>query len=293
MPCVSDHSQATTRLGSKREDLAMTGDLATRSDAFLLFEATRHRDEAGWFVQHPTRSDFRVGNLFVLDGPPRPGELGELLERWHADFAGLPDVSRVLLQWETPGDEVPFERDALAGAGARLGLALDCGVVMHARILIAPPQVAAVRFGPLVTDDHWVQLLDLQLEGIVDRRTRDFWSWRFASLRSLVTSGAGTWWGAFEDEELISTGGLFWSMDWARYQEVSTATRSRRRGLCAHLCYAMGRSFLDEHPAATLVIVADEGSQAERIYRRLGFSPGSRQWTLCGERAEVLAHRRE
>src|SRR5688572_26113105 len=119
-------------------DLAMTGDLATRSDALLQLEATRHRDDAGWFVQHPRRPDFRVGNLFMLDRPPRAGELGELLERWHAAFAGLPDVSQVRLQWETPGDEAPFERDVLAVAGARVGLALDCAAVLHAPTLIAP-----------------------------------------------------------------------------------------------------------------------------------------------------------
>jgi hypothetical protein len=167
----------------------MTGDLATRSDAFLQPEATRHRDNAGWLVQHATRSDFRVGNLFVLDSPPRAGELGELLERWHAAFAGLPDVSQVHLRWETPGDEVPFERGALAAAGARLGLELDCAAVLHAQTLVAPPQVAGVRFGPLVAEGHWVRLLDLQLEGTIDRGARDFWNWRFASLRSLITSG--------------------------------------------------------------------------------------------------------
>ena len=53
----------------------------------------------------------------------------------------------------------------------------------------------------------------------------------------------------------------------------------------------MGHWLHERRPDSTLVIVADDGGAAERIYRRLGFSLASRQWTLRGERSEVLARR--
>ena len=86
------------------------------------------------------------------------------------------------------------------------------------------------------------------------------------------------WWGAFVDDVLASSLGVFVaSTGLARYQDVQTHPAYRRRGLCSALLHAAGRHALAELGARRLVIVADPDDEAVRIYRRAGFRDGETQ----------------
>ena len=58
----------------------------------------------------------------------------------------------------------------------------------------------------------------------------------------------------------------------ARYQNVETHPASRRHGLAGTLVWQAGRWTLDQLGARTLVIVADPGAGAIRVYRSVGFA---------------------
>jgi GNAT superfamily N-acetyltransferase len=58
----------------------------------------------------------------------------------------------------------------------------------------------------------------------------------------------------------------------ARYQNVSTDARHRRRGLASHLLGVAAR-WAAEHGCVRWVIVTDAGNPAGRVYRRVGFEP--------------------
>ena len=66
---------------------------------------------------------------------------------------------------------------------------------------------------------------------------------------------------------LFSDGGAI-----ARYQNVETHPSARRQGLAGTLVYHAGRYGLGVLGAARLVIVADPGYGAIRIYRAVGFT---------------------
>ena len=58
----------------------------------------------------------------------------------------------------------------------------------------------------------------------------------------------------------------------ARYQNVETHPAWRRKGLAGTLVWRTGRWALAELAARTLVIVADPGASAIRVYRSVGFA---------------------
>jgi predicted GNAT family acetyltransferase len=58
----------------------------------------------------------------------------------------------------------------------------------------------------------------------------------------------------------------------ARFQDVQTAPEDRGRGLASTLVHRASTYGLTEGGAQTLVMVADPGYLAIRIYRSLGFS---------------------
>jgi predicted GNAT family acetyltransferase len=102
-----------------------------------------------------------------------------------------------------------------------------------------------------------------------------------------VDAGRGLWWIAEADGQPVSTAGIFWDPlgKLARFQSVDTRPDARGNGFCTGLLNAMLLDLQQRLPRLeTCVIMADVGSQAERIYRRLGFEPVGRQDALWGDR---------
>ena len=100
----------------------------------------------------------------------------------------------------------------------------------------------------------------------------DFCTRRAAADRGLVDAGHGRWYGAFVDDRLVSSMGLFTaSPGLARFQSVKTHPEHRGRGLAGTLTHVVGRFGLDELGARTLVMVADPDYLAIRVYRSVGF----------------------
>jgi GNAT superfamily N-acetyltransferase len=99
------------------------------------------------------------------------------------------------------------------------------------------------------------------------------------SRTSLVAAGAGAWFGAYD-----AAGGLAAELGIvdcgsgiARYQSVLTDLEHRRLGLTSHLLgtaatWALARG------CTRMVIVADQDSDAGRLYQALGFSRAGTSW---------------
>ena len=86
------------------------------------------------------------------------------------------------------------------------------------------------------------------------------------------SAGHGSWFGAFTDGRLVAQLGICSAgRGIARYQSVETHPAARGQGLAGTLVYEAGRHAMAELAASTLVIVAESGHQAERVYRSVGF----------------------
>ena len=105
-----------------------------------------------------------------------------------------------------------------------------------------------------------------------------------ADQRGLAEAGRGSWFGAFQHDRLAAQLGLFSDGGpIVRYQNVETHPSARRRGLAGTLVYRAGRYGLDTLGARALVMVADPGYSAIRIYRSVGFTDRETQVQLQRE----------
>lgn len=155
------------------------------------------------------------------------------------------------------------------------GLWLDCSTVMTATAVREPPhRNDAAQYRPLETDDDWRQAVELRVACADEPAgARDFCERRIADERRLAESGRGSCFGAFQGSRLAAQLGLFSDGGAiARYQNVETHPSARRQGLAGTLVYHAGRYGLGVLGAARLVIVADPGYCAIRIYRAVGFT---------------------
>ncbi|WP_218851393.1 GNAT family N-acetyltransferase [Nocardioides panaciterrulae] len=230
-------------------------------------------------VRTPANPSFHWGNFLLLATPPQPGSGRFWLERFEQEFPGL--QHRALGVDGTTGST-----DDLA-ALAEVGLEADASSVMTATSVHAPPHphpTAVVR--PLVSDDDWAQQVALAVAGEPEHYSEEFATSRAAAHRRNVETGHGQWFGAFLDGRLSSSLGIFTAGEGlARFQEVKTHPEARGQGLAGTLVHAASRHALDEMGARTLVMVADPGYLAIRVYRSVGFADTETQ--LGADRARA------
>lgn len=231
-------------------------------------------------VRTPANPTFRWGNFDLLPAPPTAAEVPSVLARYDAD---LPDVD-----FRTLGvDGTTDPGDALAPLVAA-GLSPDPGTVLTATSTHAPPRPnTEVVLRPLASDDDWTQRAELSIS--VDAADPDgdgaayrlFAERRAVSDRALCEAGHATWWGAFLGERLVSAMGLVDAGGGlARFQSVETHPDHRGRGIAGTLVYRVAAHGFDEVGARTLVMVADPGYVAVRVYRSVGFRDAEVQTQL-------------
>ena len=216
-------------------------------------------------VRTPTNPTFYWGSFVLLAGPPEPDAGPHWVEVFQRE---LPEAGH-----RTFGvDGTTGTAEDLA-AFAALGYELDVSVVMTARAVHEPPHphpTATLR--PLVSDGDWEQQVALSMAGEDEHVTEQFASRRADAHRRNAEDGHGAWFGAFLEGRLAASMGIFAAGDGlARFQEVKTHRDARGQGLAGTLVHAASNHALDELGAETLVMVADPGYLAIRVYRAVGF----------------------
>ena len=221
-------------------------------------------------VRTPDNPTYWWGNSVLVGSVPDESETS----RWLTRFAEAhPGAGHVALAFDTTTGRT----EQLAGFAAA-GLTVETATVMTASAVDEParPQRQA-RYRPLDGDGDWAQWVDLRVacrnEGQTEAGTREYSVRQGQAYRRLVSDGHGQWFGAFADDRLVSSMGLFRASEGlARFQSVETHPDARRRGLAGTLVHHVGSFGLTELGAHTLVMVADPTYAAIRLYRSLGFT---------------------
>jgi GNAT superfamily N-acetyltransferase len=228
-------------------------------------------------VRSPANPEFWWGNFLLLPAHAADGPTGPWLDLFRAEF---PDAAHLALGLDGTGDPGP----GLGGFEAA-GLELNQETVLTARQLQPPSQPNRdAEYRPLASDSDWEQAAALQVtddaaEGSPGSRT--FVEARYAVRRQASEAGHGAWFGAFRDGEMVAQLGIFSrSGTVARYQDVGTHPAARRQGLAGTLVWQAGQYALGQLGVSTLVIVADPGEAAIRIYRSVGFTDRESQLSL-------------
>ena len=240
----------------------------------LELAATRGQviDRDGYLViTTPDDPSYYFGNLLVLPAPPQVGEVAYWSRRFTAEFGGTRDIRHVALRWDGITGEV--------GAAAELaaaGFTIEVTQVMRARTVTASPVDFELR--PLTAAEVPATAeLEYAIGDRHDDAFRQFLLRRAAWKQKLVGTGRAMWWGAFDQGTLVASLGLVALGARARYQDVQTAATHRKRGIASALLAAAAREVL----ADQLVIVAEPGSDAARLYARAGFEEFERVASAC------------
>jgi RimJ/RimL family protein N-acetyltransferase len=227
--------------------------LAFRTDLALLELGGSTVEDRGdhVVVRTPHNPTFWWGNFLLLDRVPQPGEH----ERWVDRFAEtFPDARHLAF-----GVDGTVGRASDLAGFAEMGLSIDASTVMTATSVHRPPRPNdEAEYRRLTSDD--------------DPGYETFESRRVATDRATSAAGEGAWFGAFLDGRLVSQMGLAKAgPGLARFRLVETDPAYRGRGLAGTLVHHVSEYGFDVLGATTLVMVADPGYLAVRIYRSVGF----------------------
>jgi ribosomal protein S18 acetylase RimI-like enzyme len=240
--------------------------LGYRTDlAILALEGSQVTDRGDHLViRTPRNPEYWWGN-FLLLRDLKPGSGSNWMAKFDAEF---PNAQHMALGLDAtdPGAVDPRE---LAG------MTMERNAVMTATSVHAPPHPnteAVLR--TLDGDGDWRQSFELAAAVHAGEPAGDagFLTAQLAAKRSLTEAGHGAWFGAFHDGTLVSQLGLITiKAGLARYQNVGTHPAARRRGLAGTLVWHTSATTLTGD-TKTLVMVADPGDAAIRVYRSVGFT---------------------
>ncbi len=242
--------------------------LAFRTDLALAALAGSEVEDRGdhVVVRTPANPTYWWGNFLLLPRPPSAEEVPGWLERFAATFPGAQHLAFGVDDPQGTVDDLAALREA--------GLSTEAMTVMTATSVHQPPRPnREATYRPLAGDDDWRQQAELARAGEDEHHSEAFVSAKTAAERSLTGRGIGEWWGAFVDGRLLASMGLVAAgPGLARFQQVKTHPAARGRGLAGTLVHEVSRFGLEELGARTLVMVADPGYLAIRIYRSVGFA---------------------
>jgi ribosomal protein S18 acetylase RimI-like enzyme len=256
--------------------------LGYRTDlAILALEGSRVTDRGDHLViRTPGNPDYWWGN-FLLLRDLRPGSGAGWMARFAAEF---PDARHMALGLDQPDVRA-------AGPGELPGMTMERNAVMTATSLHAPPHPdTGAVYRALEGDADWRQSLELAAAVHAGEPGGDarFLTAQLAAKRALTEAGHGAWSGAFLDGTLVSQLGLVTvKSGLARYQSVETHPAARRRGLAGTLVWHAGATALTGG-TRTLVMVAEPGDAAIRVYRSVGFTITEPQLSFIHQPAQSL-----
>ena len=240
--------------------------LGYRTDLAILALEGSHVTDRGdhMVIRTPANPDYWWGN-FLLLRDLKPGSGSGWMKRFAAEF---PDAQHLALGLDET-DPSSVDPSELAG------MTMERNAVMTATSVHAPSHAnTEAVFRTLEGDADWRQSSELAAAIYAGEPGGDaeFLTARQAAKRALTEAGHGAWFGAFLDGTLVSQLGLIaGESGLARYQSVETHPAARRRGLAGTLVWHASVTALNRD-TSTLVMVADPGDDAIRVYRSVGFT---------------------
>jgi len=223
-----------------------------------------------WVIKTPSNPGFHWGNYLLFTRAPEAQDVTRWVELFDQELNYGSTPHHYAFAWEGEhgeGDLAPFLAE---------GFQHETSVVLTANKLVAAkPTKRPFEVKTLETDEEWLAACELQIacgDPSFARGYREFKERQMRGYRKLAEQGKGDWFGGFVDGELVADLGVFHHEGIGRYQNVGTHPDHRRQGFCGELVYQAGRYVQTHYQVETLVMEADPGYHAARIYESVGFS---------------------
>jgi ribosomal protein S18 acetylase RimI-like enzyme len=236
-------------------------------------------DDPYLVMRTPEAPDYFSGNTLVLERRP----LHKERERLEDDFAqriGMPPaVSHRSFAWpEKTADKIDLDAYVAHGYTASIH-----SVLVAERDTMRPsPTNDTVQVRLFESDrdwDAWARIALAELPETASGTSRRCVEFQRAAYRRLIDKQFGNWWGAFIDDELVGSLGLFFFGSIGRFQSIVTREDHRNKRVCRTLLTEVVKRTAGARDR--LVIVADEAHHAMKLYESLGFVRQARTGNLC------------
>ena len=228
-------------------------------------------------IRTPANPTFYWGNFLFFSHPPREGDFIEWRDLFTVEIGAPPETEHIVFGWDSPEGEEGAIQPFL-----QLGFRLNCDVVMTSsepRNPAKPSDLVSIR--ALKTEADWEQAVENQIAcrepEFEESGYREFRNRQMNRYQKMVTAGLGDWYGAFIDQQLVADLGLFQDEGVGRFQSVETHPDFRRRGIAGSLIFGAVHQAKAAYDLHTLVIVAEQASNAARLYESLDFQLTEKQ----------------
>lgn len=253
---------------------------ASLTPVTLLASGPGHR-----LLQTAWRQDFRDGNALHVEGVVQPDELDRWIQAFAERLGHLPGIDHVQVRWETDAafSDAGAYADELTAAARERDLEVERLTVLE---LEGPPRpmvplTAGIDVVRAARDEAWWGVRALQISDAGGGG--DFWAWRVDQLRELADHGQGAAWLAYRFGVPVGTAAVWRDgAGIAVVDDVVTHAVHRRLGIASHLVAVACGAHRDAFPDDRLLLLADHGSDAERLYARLGFVAIGTVWGVAG-----------
>lgn len=229
-------------------------------------------------VRTLTNPGFYWGNLLIFDRAPVKGDYAKWVATFDREFAD-PRIKHKTFAWDSLASEIGDVAEFEAN-----NFKLEKNAVLSAKANeIYRPQKynSAIEIRQLKSgaepqaESDWYQNIELQTRTgephLTEAQWRDFSTQQSHRYREMIKAGRGAWFGAFLNNELVASLGLFHSNGVGRYQIVVTDENHRRQGIAATLVYEAAKYAFQNWNVQDLVMCADPDYFAIRIYESVGF----------------------
>ncbi|QQE13369.1 GNAT family N-acetyltransferase [Planctomycetota bacterium] len=230
-------------------------------------------------IKTPHNPTYHFGNLILFHNHPNSNSHIDWPSIFQTHFADQPRSTHQTFLWDNQGLAAPATPGIIANFQS-IGCEYDSSAVLTMQNLTPPSNPnQEIDITPLTTEQHWLDLVELKMAEPFDDDPisyRPFIENRIADYHRMTQANLGVWFGAYKNNTLVGSCGLFWSDSLARFQSVDTHPDYRRQKICTTLIHHVCQFALKHHPRKLLIIEADEDYHAIDIYRSLGFSQTER-----------------
>lgn len=231
-------------------------------------------------IQTPINPGFHWGNYIIFDKAPQAGDLQRWKEIFRKEFPYYPKIHHYTFSWDVD-DEQKGECEQFVEAGFEL----DRAVVLTAdrvNLPLNPNHEITIR--KISSEEDWEAVYDLHMicadPKYLNGSYEDFQRASIIEYRKMSDADRGGWFGAFLEQQLVGGLGLFHESGLGRYQSVMTHPKFRKQGICGTLVHHAANIAFDEYGVKTLVMEADAGYHAARIYESVGFAKKEHNYAL-------------
>ena len=216
----------------------------------------------------PSLPGFFWGNYLLFPNPPGPEDYDRWRAAFRAEFGSVEELHHEAFGWDTPTGEVgnvePFV-DA--------GFQVSRGSVMLAKEVTRPPHLSTeVEIRVANSEKEWTAATDCiaeySREGVTMNRrlARKLEIWR-----ELTEKGAGVCYNACLNGRAVGGLGTYLIQNTIVVDDVATHPDFQGRGVARTAVYTACRQSIEQPDLERLLLHAEHGSAAERMYEQIGF----------------------